>query len=71
MERIIDAWLVKDKRHKQVGMPLRNIEKIQQHIRVCNKIGVDINLKVDVVKDDGTETHYNPEDIWLAGWKAS
>jgi len=66
-ERLIDAWLINGNKHKVVAMEQKEVERTQLHIRVCKKIGHDIDLKVGVDDSNGIKDR-QVDDIWLAEW---
>ena len=65
-ENLIDAWLVNGKRFKAVAMDENEVGMAELHIRASKAAGLDVDLKVDVQKQDGSLVPHGAEDIWVS-----
>ena len=65
MERLLDAWLVNGKKFKAVAMDENEVGMAELHIRASKAAGLDVDLKVDVQKEDGSLIPHEAEDIWV------
>ena len=65
-ERLIDVWIKNGKKLKFVAMDENEIGMASLHIRASKAAGLDVDLKVDVEKADGTKVPHEASDIWVS-----